>query len=218
MSTFNPQAWVTTMQRSLKDYILAEVDAAISDNASPTPNNVGSDVFDVVFDYPSAAASALDVDLKKTIIHLEIDDIENIPLGMGRNVVADVYTAGNVSTPAKLVEREAHCHRVNFDVGVWASDVSGGSTSRLLAYEILDKIFTGDMARVKCMSTTQGVELISFQGGRFVIDTLNDVRVFRIVGSELIARVYSRKDGNELIVPDEITQNPLLTIPPLAIT
>lgn len=218
MTTFDAQKWVTTMQRSLKDYILAEVDASVSDNAVPTPNNVGSDVFDVVFDYPPSAAGATDADLAKTIIHLEIDDIENIPLGIGRNVVADVYTAGDIDTAATLVEREAHCHKVNFDVGVWASDTSGGSTSRLLAYEILDKIFTGDMARVKCMSTTQGVEIISFQGGRFVIDTLNDVRVFRIVGSELVVRVYSRKDGNTLIVPDEISQNPLLTIPPLAIS
>jgi hypothetical protein len=101
---------------------------------------------------------------------------------------------------------------------VWASDQSGGSTSRLIAYEILDKAFGGEMAKRKCMEATQGVELISFMGGRFVMDSINDIRIFRIVNAELVVRVYSRKDGSALIVPDSITQVPVLTIPPLAIT
>jgi hypothetical protein len=215
---YDPLAWVTSMQRSLREYVLNEIHLAISDEDHPTPNPVGLAVFDVVFDYPFSANPALEADLSKTIIHFEIDDIENIKLGFGPDVVDDVYTPGDITNPATVVEREARCHKVNFDVGVWASDLSGGSTQRLLAYELLEKMFGGELARDKCMGYTQGVELFSFQGGRFVVDTINDVRVFRVVGGELVVRVYSRKDGNELIVPDEFVQDPQLTIPPLAIT
>lgn len=211
MSTYDPTSWVTSMQRALKDYILAEVDAAVG-------TNQGLDAFDVVFDYPTSLATAIAADFQKTIIHLEIDDIENIKLGFGTDIVDSVYTPSDVSNPATVVESEARCHKVNFDVGTWASDQSGGSTSRLVAYEILDKAFGGEFARKKCMDATQGVEIVSFMGGRFLVDTINDIRVFRMVNSELVVRVYSRKDGEALIVPDSISQSPQLTIPPLAIT
>jgi hypothetical protein len=191
------------MQRSIKDYILAEIDAAIPEG--------GLNVFDVVMDYPISAAGPVEADLSKTIIHFEIDDIVNIKLGFGSDVVESVYTPGDVANPATTSEREARCHRVNYDVGVWASDLSGGATSRLVAYEILDKALGGEMARQKCKSVTGGVEITSFNGGKFVIDTLNDVRVFRVVDSALDVRVYSRKDSI-MIVPDTVSQDPHFTI------
>lgn len=202
------------MQRALKNYITSEIDAYFTDGVQ----NIGLDAFDVVFDYPISSANAIEIDLSKTVIHLDIDDIENIKLGFGPDVVDWQYTPGSAGNPDTIVEREARCHRVNFNVGVWASDLSGGSTSRLVIYEVLSNIFDGEMARAKCMEVTQGVEIRAFQSGQFVVDTINDVRIFRIIESELIVRVYSRKDGSALIVPDEIVQNPLLTIPPLAIT
>ncbi len=214
MSTYDPERWLTTMQRALKNYVETEIDACIDGNG----NGGGSEIFNVVFDYPVSSAGAINIDLDKTIIQMDIDDIENIRLGFGPNIIDDVYTPGDVSNPATLVEREAYCHRVNYNVGVWASDVSGGITSRLLAYEILSKIFVGEQAKEKCMQVTQGVEIRDFQSGQFIVDTINDIRIFRIIESELIVRVYSRKDGNELIVPDTLTQDPHLTIPPLAIT
>jgi hypothetical protein len=204
MNTYDPTKWVTTMQRALKDYVEAEIDAAIGGG--------GLNVFNVVFDYPVSAAAPLEADLTKTIIHLEIDDVLNTRIGFGRDVFAGAYTPGNVANAATLVESEARCHRVNFDVGVWASDLSGGSTSRLIALEILDSAFGGEMARHKCMAATGGVEITSFNGGKFVVDTLNDVRVFRIVDSALDVRVYSRKDGEEMIVADTISQDPHFTI------
>lgn len=187
----------------------------VAESVSPS---VGLDVYQVVFDYPMAVDEAVKSNFEKTIIHLEIDDVENMGLGFGSNIVKETYNPGDVSNPATTVESEARSHRVNFDVGVWASDQSGGSTSRLVTYEMLDKAFGGQFAKQKCMDATQGVEIISFQGGRFVVDTINDIRVFRIVNCELVVRVYSRKDGSELIVPDSISQSPALTIPPLAIT
>jgi hypothetical protein len=211
--TYDPQKWITTMQRSLRDYLLAEIDTAVSDEAMPFPDDIGLQVFEVLLDYPPSVAPAGDVDFKKTIIHLQIDDIENIKLGFGTDVVAITYTPGDVAHAATIVEKEARCHRVNFDVGVWASDQSGGPSSRLLAMEILEDALGGEMARRKCMSVTQGVEITSFNGGRFVVDTINDVRIFRIIDCTLEVRVYSRKDGESMIVADTISQNPLLTLP-----
>jgi len=201
--TYDPTAWVTTMQRSLKEYVLAEIDAVIPEG--------GLNAFEVVMDYPISAAGSLEADLQKTIIHFEIDDINSIKLGFGSDIVKVEYTPGDVANAATIVESEARCHRVNYDVGVWASDVSGGATSRLVAYEILDKALGGEMARQKCKTVTQGVEITGFTGGKFVIDTLNDVRVFRVVDCSLDVRVYSRKDGTQ-IVADTISQDPHFTI------
>lgn len=207
MSVYDATKWVTSMQRSLKDYI----EGVITDSV---PGGLGLQAYDLVFDYPPSIAKAVESDFDKTIIHLEIDDIENMKLGFGADIVKETQTPGNISNPATTVESEARGHRVNFDVGVWASDQSGGSTSRLIAYEMLESAFGGEMARKACMDATEGVEIVSFAGGRFVVDTINDIRIFRIVNSELVVRVYSQKDGSVLIVPDSISQSPDFTISP----
>lgn len=220
MTEFDPLQWVSSLQRSLKEYIEDEINNAVTDGALPTPNPIGLQAFDVILDFPVSAEGARSADFPKTIIHLEIDDIENRKLGFGTDIVQAEYVEGDVDTPATLVEKEAMGHIVNFDVGVWASDLSGGSSSRLLAYEILERIFGGNLAREKCATATGGVEILTFDGGRFVPDVINDIRVFRIVDCTLRVRVYSRKDSGDLIVADEITQDPHLTIdnPPVAVS
>lgn len=202
---FNPDAWLTSMFDALTDYINGQIALAVQGK--------GADVYDVVMSYPDADSLPKASEFKKTIIHLDIDDIDNKALGFGPGVTKSEITEGDVVTPGTVVDFQARRHQVNFDVGVWASDISGGITSRLRAYQILDKAFNGEIARERCKEITGGVDILFYNGGRFVTETISDVRVFRLVGAELEVRVYSRDTANaEILVDGEPTQQPDLEI------
>lgn len=198
--TFNPDAWLTSLFDAMTDYIESGVNAAVLDSDDAP---VGSTVYNVVMAEPAADDLPFDTENDKTIIHFEIDDIQNKRLGFGDGFVAATTTEADDANPATETPQEAVEHVVNFDVGIWATDKSGGVTARLRAYEILDKLLSGDVARVNCRTQTAGVEIRSFMNGRFVKDTINDVRVFRMVGAELVVRVYSRNVANTATIVDE---------------
>lgn len=200
MTTFQPDTWLTSLQRSLKDFIEAKINAYFLDNNNlPT----GANAFEIVFDWPQSDELAKSVKLPRAIIHLIVDDISNVKLGFGSDVV-DVDEEIHLPASADLrFEKEAQGHVLNFDVGVWTSDQSGGSTTRLVAYEMLQKILNTQMGREELHDTTGGVEVIHFTGGRFITDTINDVRVFRIIDSELVVRVYSRMISQPQVIPDQ---------------
>lgn len=202
---FNPDLWLTSLFDSLTDYVTAEINAAVGGN--------GADVYDVVMSYPDSDFLPSDAEFKKTLIHLEIDDIDNRILGYGDNVVDNVIVEPTPTVAGTVTPLEATLHMVNFDVGVWATDASGGVTSRLRIYEILNRAFSTDAARKRCRAVTGGVEIRHFTGGRFVTESINDIRVFRVVGAELETRVYSRTEGvTEILIDREPTQQPDLEI------
>jgi len=186
-ATYDPDVdvWLLTLTRALKDYV--------SDgfNSLSSSGN-GLDAYDVVFGYPDSSDPLFQAELVKTIIHLEVDDITDIPLGFGDNMVNEIIApvSGNIF---QTTQEEALCKLVNFDVGVWASYQSGGSTSRMVAYQVLSKLFTGAGAFSNAKEAMGGVEIRSFQSGLFVVDAAGDINVFRIVGSDLIVRVYVKR-------------------------
>lgn len=189
---FNPDRWATSLFESLQEYI--------ADNIH--------EVYDVVMGYPDAEEVGKQMPLPKTLIHFEIDDPRQVPFGLGDNVVNNVYNEG-----AGTVEQwEAHCHEVRIDVGVWASVESGGVSARLEARQDLDRLFNGPTARENLMTHTDGVELLSFTGGQFVTDKINDLPVFRIVDMELRVRVFSRTTKVPIPFIDEVDQSPGLVI------
>lgn len=201
-SQLNPDLWLTSTIDSLTDYIHAGVNGFIRDD---TNTDVGLQVYEISFDFPEADGLPSSPELNKTIIHLIVDNIDNKRIGFGPSYTDYVESPGPggsvVTTPA-----EAREHEINFDVGIWASDKSGGTTSRLRAYEMLDKLFGSDIARRKCRDFTGGVEIISYQSGRFITDTIGDIRVFRVAGAELIVRVYSRDADIPVILADQEPQ------------
>lgn len=206
MTVFNPDRWLTSMMGALQDYVQAEINTVIA--------GVGSEVFEVVMEYPASNDPPLAAEFEKTIIRFEIDDIDNRRLGFGRgDIVQQVITAPTVGAPGSVGYQEARGHVVNLDVGIWASDKSGGVTSRLRAYEMLDKLFNSETARDRCRQQTNGIEIMMFNSGRFVVETQNDIRVFRVVGTELVLRVYGRDiPPPDVIVDVEPEQTPAVSL------
>jgi hypothetical protein len=207
---FSPDKWLTSAFGALTDYIKGEIDEYVQDGSGN--NGVGLQAYELVMDYPPSSELPMPGEFKKTIIHLALDDVENRRLGLGPQFVQSDESPGAAGA-VQISPIEAYMHMLSFDVGIWASDLSGGTTSRLIAYEMLDRILNGDIARVKCFEATGGVEIISYTSGRFVPDAINDIRIFRVVGAELMVRVYSRKVVTDAaIIVDEITQDPNLEI------
>ena len=198
--SYDPEHWLESATRELKSYVEA---------------NINTGIYSVVMEFPGSIVDADKLPMKKTIIHFEIDNIESSPVGFGDNVFNDNYDpATELVTPQAAEE-----HMINFDVGIWASDKSGGATSRLRARQLLRSLF-GIEGIAKMRAATDGgdggLEIISYSGGEFAIDTsANDVRLYRMINSMLVIRVYSRTLGTT-VTPvqtiQEIDQAPNITI------
>lgn len=201
MAVHDPNNWLVSLQRVLKDYTLARIDELVTVAGNPS----GLDVYNVIFDWPDAVELAKDAKLEKTIIHFAIDDIDNVRVGLGENFVAATEEDRLEPLSDLLTLYEAQFHNVNFDIGVWASDQSGGITSRLVVYQTLHGMFGTEVARRKTRAATD-IEIIRFNGGRFITDRINDLRVFRIIDCELVTRVSSRTSDVPLVIIDKEPQ------------
>lgn len=206
---YDPDNWLISLHRSLREYILRGFKNSVKNGNG---DSIGDQVYQVEFDFPGSDQLARLMPLQKTLIHFVVDDIENPILGFGDAVVSRTPDPTNTY----MIEEEAVPHVVNYDVGIWASDDSGGSTARLEAYQVLNSLFSGPLAMNGCRVQTGGVEIRSFVGGRFIIETINDVPVFRTVDTTLVVRVYERNtpDLEDRPLADEIVQNPGLTVMP----
>jgi hypothetical protein len=194
MTTFDPDKWITSLHRSLLSYMQTKLPA---------------DEFEIVEDYPSAAAMTRRMPLKKTIVHFAMEDPQRMMFGLGDNIVAD-----SKDEDAQEIEGwEARCHEVTFDLGIWASEETGGVTSRMEAREALDYLFHGSTAQQACLAATDGVDVRSISGGRNVIEDINEIVVYRMVDIALIVRVYSRVKATSIpYVTDDLDLDPELTI------
>jgi hypothetical protein len=98
-------------------------------------------------------------------------------------------------------------------------------TARLRAYQTLCNLFLGSQAITKLREATNGgdgqLDIVRFSGGKFLSETINDIRVMRVVNCSLIICVFSRTP-NPIITPTiediiqdqtEIILDPHLTIP-----
>lgn len=210
---FNPEKWLETTVRGIKEYTESALDLVILDEAQ---NPVGLQQYEVVMEFPGADLDTRKVPNPKTIIHFEIDDLVDSIIGIGENYFRDNYD----EVEKTLKPQEAIEHRVNFDVGIWAWDKSGGTTSRMRAVQVLTNLFGGTSSIDKLRAATDEgdgvIEIIGYQGGRFITDRVNDVPVYRMVGGELEVRVFSRTpmptDAEAVPAIEEIVQSPGLTI------
>jgi hypothetical protein len=191
-------AWVTTLMRALEWYV---------NSNSPV-------VYNVMFEFPSARQLGQLMPLGQTVIHFEIDDIQNPPFGFGDNIVNIVYDEED----QVLETQEALSHDVNFDVGVWASDASGGITARLNAYQLLSNLFDGASAYVNALGIN--VEIKSFSGAAFTKEEIDNVNIYRIANMTLVLRVYSSKTVQNIpyvtdgvIITQDFTDSDGNTIP-----
>lgn len=192
-NVYIPDLWMTTFWRALKEYV---------------QTGFREDVYDVQLGYPAEKDFVRLVPFQHSMIHFDVGDIENARLGFGDNVVDQVLDLDE----QVIEEWEAHRHIVTLDVGVWASPESGGVTARLEIMEGLTRLFVGSAAYETCLEETDGIEILSFNGGRFVTDEINDQTVFRIVDMELRCRVYSRLKKTPIPYIDIITPHSDLVI------
>lgn len=207
--TFDPSDWLITTTRSLKDYLDERFASAVMSGNTGS----GLDIYEIIMLTEDSSAPAKPMDMTKTIIALEIDDIDTRPVGVGTNIFNSDIVDGTVLAPGTVTDQQAQRRVINFDVGIWATDDTGGSTNRMRAYYLLDKFLSGEIARQKCMAYTEGVEILYYRSGRFITETIDDVRVFRVVGAELEVRVFSRDDADpDILVDQEPTQQPELEI------
>jgi hypothetical protein len=196
---FNPEKWLTTFTRALKDYVI--------NGALPL------NLYEIIMEYPGVLMTDTNWPRPKTVIHFSIEDIEQMQMGMGSGVVNEVFSVPPLPALGEVVEEwEAHPYRVTLDVGIWASKESGGSTARMEAREALDLLFVGPKARTNCMTLTDGIEILSFTGGRFVEDEVNNLPVFRAVDQDLIVRLYGRLKAPPVPVWDTFVQEPGIEI------
>lgn len=209
---YNPEDWLASSVRALKEYAEdAFLNSVLDNDTVPS----GDQFYRVIMEFPSDDLTLTTVPLDKTLIHFEIDDIGPQVLGFGENIGKEFYDTDR----GVVIRQEAAINTLNFDVGIWASNENGGPTARLRAYQVLQQIFVGSLATESLFTATDagdgGLELISFTGGRFVRDTLNDIPVFRMVNCTLVIRVFSRTPKPQELPPiEDIVQNPELVIHP----
>lgn len=209
-TTYNPTNWLPTLFRAIHDFVLDEINKWIEVDDVPS----GLQAYEIVFDFPPAVDAADKIPFRNeqgkpvTLIHFAVDDIDNMPLGIGESIISETVDEDEFT----VVQQEAERHTINFDVGIWATDASGGSTSRLVAYQMLSRLFGTPSAREHFQTVTGGIDIISFRGGRFIQETINDIRIFRTIDSELIVRAYSHNDVLQQTLVGEVEQNSGLII------
>lgn len=198
--SYDPEIYLESTLREIKRYV---------------EQFVNTNIYQIVMEFPGAIIDATELPLTKTLIHFEVDTDDASPVEMGSNVFASNYDPVDSS----LAHQYAEQHLINFDVGIWASDKSGGTTFRMRAKQVLENLFgVGGIAKFREFTDggDGGIEIRSFSGGRFVLDvSANDIRLYRMVDCSLIVRVFSRtplaqaESGTAI---EEIIQSPGLTI------
>lgn len=201
---FQPDKYLTSTVRALKEYLETGLNLGNAD-----------DPYEIRMEYPDVLEmSKAKVPLAKTLIHFDIDDNAQRIIGLGENVFnADIEEVpGSDPIEETIVDWEGRCHELSFDVGVWASVETGGPTARMEAREDLDTLLNGTAAYRACHAATEGVEILSFTGGRNLIDSINDVTIFRTVDLMLRVRVYARFKRFPVPAIEEFAQVPEIII------
>jgi len=211
MTKYDPEAWLETTVRCLKEYLEQEFLESISDGA----NYVGDQAYEIVAEFPGTALDIGKIPLHRTVIHFEIDDIQSRIVGFGDNVFATTYDSGT----SQNTDRTGEVHRLTLDVGIWAFDASGGTTSRLRAKQILQSALGGARGIIRMREFSDGgdstIDVLGFSGGHFILDKINDMTVYRMVECNLELRVFSRdplKPDMHGPAIEEIIQDPHLKI------
>jgi len=202
VTKFDPEKWMETTMRCLKEY---------------AQENFNTRIYDIVMEFPGSLVDSSKLPLKKTIIHFELDALDSGPLGFGDGIGVENYDPAAQTINPQYVTVNV----LTFDVGIWASDKSGGTTSRARVRQQLEFLFGvngGGSERLYEFSAAEdgGLEVVQFTGGRFVMDTAaHDFRLYRMVDCQLEIRVFSRSpidpDGSGPTI-EEIDQAPNLTI------
>lgn len=193
---YDPDNWLLSTMRALDDYVrdtLADPDVEIEMN------------------FPDLATLEKKMPLDKALVHFQLDDMDDPVLGFGIPG-KDVLDETDPANP-RYKKHEAALHNLNFDVGVWVSAEMGGGTKQMLLVQRLKNMFSTATGKIRFNTVTQGLNIVSFDGGRNVLDRINDVPVWRTLDMTLIVRCVSRHiPATDVGVPLSILQDANLTI------
>jgi hypothetical protein len=211
MTKYSPEDFIESTIRVLKEYLEDRFHRSVSDRGQ----YVGENAYEVVSQFPGPDLDIRMMPMHRTIIHFEIDDISSDLLGFGDNIFGETYDPAT----HMVTGREGQVHEINLDVGIWASDASGGITSRSRAKQILQHSLGGAGGIERMREFSDGgegtIDIMNFSGGRFVVDRIGDMQVFRMIECTLILRVFSRSPLEDAQVGpaiEEIIQDPDLKI------
>lgn len=182
LQQYDPTTPISSAFRALHDYVSVKMPVYASDFADPDLRS--KRIYDLVMEFPGASVLKY-MPLPRTLIHFALDDMESPRVGFGSESIIDLYDEDT----GIIRGYEPTWDVLNFDVGVWATDRSGGVSSRLEAIEYLRELFNSNSARIQLFQETGGVNVTRWSGGRNAQDTINDIDVYRYVGATLEIRL-----------------------------
>lgn len=170
----------------------------------------GDQQYQIISGFPADEVFKQRMPLDEVLLHLEIDDIQNPIFGFGDNVIVG-DSQYDVPVQYEVTFVEAQQHIVNFDLGVWATERAGGETARLRVYQRLTHALAGTEA-YKTFATKTGVQIQSFNGGQFIVETINDIKVWRVAGVTLVVQVFNKRYQTPVPYIDSFTSGGTLHI------
>lgn len=173
---YDPDAYLVSAGRSIHDYVRDQLLARA---------DIG-DVVDVEMSYPDTRDWTKDSPLERSLVHFELDDDPAMILGFG--VPQTLDDQGDDTA----IVSEPQVHHLNYDVGIWTSPQSGGTTKRAQLRQALRDIFGTATGRVAFNEATEGLQAIEFGGGSDVLDRVNSLPIYRTTGITLVVSVFSR--------------------------
>lgn len=174
---YNPDDYLVSTMRVLKAYVAHQL------SLDPELDKI----VDVEMDFPDTRSWQKDSPLQNSLVHFALDDDPATILGFG---LPQVTTFDSVSGTVTTSEPQRHV--LNYDVGVWTSPQSGGTTKRTQIRQALTNIFGTVTGRVAFNEATDGLKVVSYGGGSDVLDRVNDLPVYRTTDITLEISVFSR--------------------------
>lgn len=173
---YDPTDYVSSVSRVIRAYVKDQL----------LGNPVIDDVVDVEMSFPDTRSWTKASPLPRALVHFELDDDPPMVLGFG------VPQTQDDQDDDTAIISEPGYHRLNFDVGIWTSPQSGGTTMRAKLRSALYAIFGPAGARRAFNTATQGLVVGSYGGGGDVLDRVNDLPIYRTAQIELIVVAFSK--------------------------
>lgn len=174
---YDPDSYLVSSTRQIGAWVtakLGELDALAG-------------VFDLEMSHPDTTQLAKSTPLRKLLIHFELDADPDLVLGFGKPGMPEFD-----EDEGTVLFSEATLHRLHFDVGLWASAEAGGATKRMEARQALANLFGSVTGREEFNLATEGLQVVSFDGGHDVLDRVNDLPIWRTAGGSLVVEVFGR--------------------------
>lgn len=185
-TVYDPENWLVSVTRAIGAYTLDALQAI---------PEIDHDI-QVEMSFPDTRDWTKETPLSKALVHFELDDEDDPILGFGTPGVSVLDLDAGTETII-----EAALHLLNYDVGIWVSAEMGGTTKRMQIKQALKNLFATVTGRLAFNAATEGLWIVSFDGGSDVLDRVNDIPVWRTTGMTMIVKAFSKHGGEAVYLP-----------------